>query len=497
MGRTHRLLIGIAVLAVSGVGAYFGSHEISLRRQVARAKADLPRFRADLIAQCDALAPVPLPGQITRWTRLRDLGTRYDSILAEYTKTHSARTPGGREVYVDPSSIFTRSPEANADDEQRAMDAMSRALALGFMQTLKTEDFLRDLVTIGEAPITSRGVELADSVTDLSKSLSHFSLLRKLPRVNRARISMAIDEAARSRSGSLDTREILDPLLANVALIEAANSIPNFLAALVTDSMIRQNQEAALEIAAAMPSPALLDAVALEIDRLPEADSAVILNGLRTSMQLMVANHFADLSRVRRGMDDPAIEQLVDIENIGGEDEGSTSILGAYRENIAAINAEVDALIAWSTLDAWPNEKGSFEDRAPDLSDAKRLILDFADIAPRFVQKLNEARARRRITRLALALHRFEQRNGHFPKDLTELVPAWIDAIPIDPWSGRPMRYLPLTRTTGGEPRIDAFRIWSVGSDSIDNEGTTHIKPGVIDLFEYSGAGFDFTFETK
>ena len=47
-----------------------------------------------------------------------------------------------------------------------------------------------------------------------------------------------------------------------------------------------------------------------------------------------------------------------------------------------------------------------------------------------------------RGTRLVLALRRYEQAQGRLPDRLDALAPAWIDAVPLDPYDGRPFRYL-------------------------------------------------------
>jgi len=45
------------------------------------------------------------------------------------------------------------------------------------------------------------------------------------------------------------------------------------------------------------------------------------------------------------------------------------------------------------------------------------------------------------VTRLVVALNRYEMRNGKLPERLEQLVPEYIDSVPRDPYDGKPFRY--------------------------------------------------------
>jgi hypothetical protein len=69
----------------------------------------------------------------------------------------------------------------------------------------------------------------------------------------------------------------------------------------------------------------------------------------------------------------------------------------------------------------------------------------------------------RRLTITAIALKRFQLRQGHFPATLGKLVPEFISAVPIDPMNIQPLRY-----------RLNAdgtFVLYSVGEDGKDDGG--------------------------
>ncbi|TLD71965.1 hypothetical protein FEM03_04370 [Phragmitibacter flavus] len=66
-----------------------------------------------------------------------------------------------------------------------------------------------------------------------------------------------------------------------------------------------------------------------------------------------------------------------------------------------------------------------------------------------------------RITRLMLAIRRHELDHQKLPSSLTELIPAYIPQIPLDPFDNQPLRWNPITQ-----------RIYSISADQADNNGS-------------------------
>ena len=73
-----------------------------------------------------------------------------------------------------------------------------------------------------------------------------------------------------------------------------------------------------------------------------------------------------------------------------------------------------------------------------------------------------------RTAYVGLALERFRLARGSWPKSLSELVPAYLPEIPIDPFDGAPLRLL---RTETG------IVVYSVSLDRIDQQGKRLAKP--------------------
>jgi hypothetical protein len=70
--------------------------------------------------------------------------------------------------------------------------------------------------------------------------------------------------------------------------------------------------------------------------------------------------------------------------------------------------------------------------------------------------------ARARATQAGLAVERYRLAEGHLPQSLDNLVPAYLDAVPKDPFDGQDMRYR--VRKTG-------FVVYSIGEDLSDDGG--------------------------
>jgi hypothetical protein len=76
-------------------------------------------------------------------------------------------------------------------------------------------------------------------------------------------------------------------------------------------------------------------------------------------------------------------------------------------------------------------------------------------------QKVAHAEVIRWMTVTAIALKRFAIVHRRLPERLEELVPRFLDSVPIDWYDGKPLRY---ERGNDG-----TFKLWSVGQDGLDD----------------------------
>lgn len=73
-----------------------------------------------------------------------------------------------------------------------------------------------------------------------------------------------------------------------------------------------------------------------------------------------------------------------------------------------------------------------------------------------------KAQAHRLAAYCALAVEQYRLGTGHLPESLDKLVPQYLDAVPLDPFDGKPLRYRLLN---------PGFVIYSVGEDLSDDGG--------------------------
>jgi hypothetical protein len=99
----------------------------------------------------------------------------------------------------------------------------------------------------------------------------------------------------------------------------------------------------------------------------------------------------------------------------------------------------------------------------------ERIAAAVAMPSGKFLELNIDARQYRELVAAALAVRLYRlDHNDQFPPTLDALVPAYLPAVPIDRWDGKPIRYSP-----------DKKRLWSVGRDRDDDGGKSDTDPGV------------------
>jgi hypothetical protein len=151
------------------------------------------------------------------------------------------------------------------------------------------------------------------------------------------------------------------------------------------------------------------------------------------------------------------------------------------RKNLTEVFDFYDTLAKKPVLEALKGENSvqAFMDKRQGDWDAITRSLTPA------YDKLFVTCGRRQVTfdalKIRVALTRFKLAKGVYPKDPAELVPQYLDKLPLDPFSGKPYGY-----------RLEPdgnFVLWSVGEDLKDDGGETNaINPW---------AGPDYVFTSR
>lgn len=93
---------------------------------------------------------------------------------------------------------------------------------------------------------------------------------------------------------------------------------------------------------------------------------------------------------------------------------------------------------------------------------APTMLMD-GRIRPEWFLRIVEADARLAVLQLALAAESYHHDHGNYPKAAADLVPAYLDAEPLDPFDGQPLRF---------KPSDNGLLIYSIGMNLKDDGGT-------------------------
>lgn len=144
------------------------------------------------------------------------------------------------------------------------------------------------------------------------------------------------------------------------------------------------------------------------------------------------------------------------------------------------------------------NEKADAARPANDFTELER-ISGMAPSIPAYVtyskmilgasHQFISAIAKQRAARAAIAVERFKlAHDGRKPSALTELVPQYLAAVPLDPFSGSELKYRrddffdvkpdPKAPEKIVEQVLPGYQIYAISIDKTDNEGRAYVKVG-------------------
>ncbi|MCE5231642.1 type II secretion system protein GspG [bacterium] len=147
-----------------------------------------------------------------------------------------------------------------------------------------------------------------------------------------------------------------------------------------------------------------------------------------------------------------------------------------FIKNVDKIEADHKSLVDWEVARIhtpyWEREaKGYTEAAFKSMLEQSHPFLshswpNFREADVRYLTTV----ARMAMARVATALELYRIDNGAYPDDLKQLVPACIESVPVDPFSGKPLLYsLSADKKT--------YQLWSVGPDSTDNKTVISYDP--------------------
>jgi hypothetical protein len=142
-----------------------------------------------------------------------------------------------------------------------------------------------------------------------------------------------------------------------------------------------------------------------------------------------------------------------------------TIIVKRNRAWLLKFSTQLVEIAKWPT-DEYEDRLRRLEATAAEAPYIARAVLDkykIVDITKTStVSVFLRGQAKQRCGIVALAVERFRRMEGHWPRELTDLVPRYLARIPTDPYDGQPLRF---------RHRSDGVVVYSVGPDKEDNGG--------------------------
>lgn len=197
-------------------------------------------------------------------------------------------------------------------------------------------------------------------------------------------------------------------------------------------------------------------------------------------MELDAIDVRSDLKRALSACRARALAQVSDLENFRHNGlygwvkiaaelrrlDAANDFLDAFEklENIPKL-PWTDAMSACGRVDTWYQQrvplKVDFSNGAGNAPVMARRFRRNSTFVSTF-EVFPAAECNFKLAVVGIAIHRFYQKYKALPSRLADLVPAFLPDVPADPLGDGPLRYRI-------EP--DGYRLWSVGTDGVDNNG--------------------------
>jgi hypothetical protein len=447
-----KLAAAIALFILLAVALPVGGYEFFLRRQAAEAKANI-LSATDL----HALVAKTFPDLSTEssiddlhpFERLKMLHSGMQSLQDQLSG------PERSFVWpIDPEQTAFLAPPPEDPRYDAEMLARIRTDAEVGLDALVKDGAFDQLDAIAAMPPRVPLLAIAGPILSLYTSFNgQQGSVSALLALNRARIRRAIlDNDAAAAATALRTHLRLINHMATVPVHNAqyTTQTEHFGAIVLASHAIFRNRTNPSREAFS----ALLDALR-ESPHFPT--QAQLLDIDAAVARSTVAFVFADPSNVRFGTRSFFISQVVDRQ--------TPISVGTYTKSIE----ELESILAARTAAAG---KDRFERPVPNVPAPRYAATLFADnYASVWLEFTDTHTALTRAVPLFLAIEQFLFDNNRLPTTLDELIPRYIAAIPIDPFSGKPLLYK--ISPPGTDPNIpNTYAIYSTGPDQVDHGAT-------------------------
>ena len=336
-----------------------------------------------------------------------------------------------------------RSTDETENHRQRARQALARMASLGGFDVMSQLERARRAAPVW--PTTITGI--------FETSPNRFDIYG-IGQMNRARMAIALNAS--------DSSEFIRALRCNLALARMTERVGT-LDCMQNSTTIGMTtlHEVQLALMQALPRREI-EAIRDALTALPlgEITCAEYLHTERAVQLGRLAYFFSDSERA-------TLQPADAFFAFNGYGVGTlTTPVGSYSQNRAVAVATFDyldesadqlhALVWWRVLN---------QPKQPDLALTQYLCYRELDT----LWRMDELRMEYSAVRAIAAIELFKADNGKYPGSLSELDPQRLFPLPIDPFDGRVLRYLPRNPATDEQGR--GYVLYCIGLDGEDNLG--------------------------
>jgi hypothetical protein len=178
---------------------------------------------------------------------------------------------------------------------------------------------------------------------------------------------------------------------------------------------------------------------------------------------------FQSRDRVRWGKYSSAVASLP-----GASDhwEKAPLLFGTVWSNASKVEQQFEVMTRLALLEPYQRPPPASREESDEMT---RLAGGLENLPSRnwALRPFDFDRLNDRAIRVAVALEEFRIANGQYPMDLWELVPTFLDRIPLDPCSGRPFVYCRDDYPAKGQGCL----LYSLGENGLDDGGRQVSSP--------------------
>jgi hypothetical protein len=342
------------------------------------------------------------------------------------------------------------------DPDLRKQEEDSRTLGLALMEDLRASSLFDELDALARAPRAIRSLIAPPNQPAMNIMLPDLSFMRALARINAVRMHQAREKG--------DMKEWLRAHEANLALTRMSLSQCTLIDGLVGIAINALNNVQVRKLLETHPDDATLEAILAARARQSPPPLSHALKGEEIATTDNVYWLFSEPKQVRGGRFNPSLKALTG----GSYGTSFHKKLGTLNQNLTEFNdffATAQARVEQTPFafdQAHPNFQ---EDVQTDLLLLSVLAFATSKTANNSWQNTLDNTGLETM----IALERYRNAHADYPQTLDQLVPAYLPALPQDPWSDQPLRYKRIDPVQ--DPHRRAYLLYSVAADGKDNGG--------------------------